>query len=463
MDLELINEILEIIRSDKSKEEIVSALSHYHDYDLANAIPFLNKEERNKLFEILDNQDLSDMFTYLEEPEEYLEGLDTEKVADIIELMDADDAVDILDELDEEERQDIIAKMDEEAVEDITMIKGHDEDMVGSFMTTNFITVKDTFTIPQAMKQLIKEAAENDNIMTLYVVDDLERFVGTISLKDLIIARKEQNLSELIKTSYPFLHADETLNNEVLNKLKEYNLDLIPVLDKDEHVIGVITSADIIEASDEEKAEDYAKLGGLVTSEDLNEPILSSIKKRIPWLILLLFLGLGISMVISTFEAVIVVIPMVVFFQSLIFDMAGNCGTQSLAVTIRVLTEEQVNAKTIRKLMFKELKIGFLNGLILGVVASIVVLLFLFIQGKGIRIGDPFIFLDCFKASLCVGISLIAAMAISSFIGSLIPVFFKKIKIDPAVASGPFITTLNDLVAVMTYYSLAVLFFNIVF
>ena len=208
-----------------------------------------------------------------------------------------------------------------------------------------------------------------------------------------------------------------------------------------------ITAQDVVEAVDDEMGEDYAKLGGLTEQEDLEESTLTSVKKRLPWLIILLFLGIGVSSVVGIFETVVAVLPIVICFQSLILDMAGNVGTQSLAVTIRVLMDENLSAGEKLKLVGKEARVGFSNGMILGVLsfAFIGVYIWLF---KHNPVGYSFMI------SGCVGLALMAAMVISSLVGTLVPMLFHKIKIDPAVASGPLITTVNDLVAVIAYYGL---------
>lgn len=194
--------------------------------------------------------------------------------------------------------------------------------------------------------------------------------------------------------------------------------------------------------------DDYAKLAGLTAEEDLNETTIESMKKRLPWLVILLFLGMGGSSVVGIFETVVAVFPIIICFQSLILDMAGNVGTQSLAVTIRVLMDENLTSKQKFTLVSKEMKVGFFNGLFLGIMT------FIFI-GLYIVVFKNNSLTNAFLISGCVGAALIVAMVISSMVGTLIPMFFHKIKIDPAVASGPLITTLNDLVAIITYYGLA--------
>ena len=238
---------------------------------------------------------------------------------------------------------------------------------------------------------------------------------------------------------------------DCIEDLTDYEEDSIPVLSENGTIAGILTANDIVELVDNAMGDDYAKLAGLTSEEDLHEPTFTSMKKRLPWLIILLFLGMAVSSVVGMFESVVAVLPIVICFQSLVLDMAGNVGTQSLAVTIRVLMDEDLITKKKLSLLIKEMKIGFLNGASLGIMA----LLFL---GIYIHYFKKYIWASAFLISGCVGISLIVAMVISSFVGTIIPMFFHKIHIDPAVASGPLITTVNDLVAVITYYGLAMVF-----
>ena len=310
--------------------------------------------------------------------------------------------------------------------------------------------MKKTLNIRQAMRELIVQAGENDNISTLYIVDENNKFSGAIDLKDLIIARENDDLDDLISYSYPYLLDCEKIS-DCIEKIKDYAEDSLPVLNDKKEIIGILTAQDVIEAVDDEMGEDYAKLAGLTAEEDLRETTKESMKKRLPWLIILLLLGMGVSTVVGSFEAVVAVIPIVICFQSLILDMAGNVGTQSLAVTIRVLMDDELNAKAKLRLVLKEMKVGFCNGLLLGGLAFAFLGLYIFgLKGYALTMA--------FLVSGCVGVSLLLAMVISSLVGTLVPLFFAKIKIDPAVASGPLITTVNDLVAVVTYYGLAWLF-----
>lgn len=444
-------EILAVIRSGAAKEEIYEKLEDYHDNDIAQALEFLTPEERDSLYEVLGPEAVSDIFTYLDDVDTYIEELESDEAADIIESMDADDAVDVLDELEEEKRQEIIELLDPEIKEDIELIDSYDEDEFGSIMTTNFIVISASLTVKQAMRQLIKQAADNDNISKIYTVDDQNRFYGAIDLKELILARQDTLLESLIVTSYPYVYANESIS-QTIEQLRDYSEDSIPVLSpEDKSLIGVITSQDIVEIVESESSEDYAKLAGLTDEVDEKEPLGKSIKKRIPWLMILLVLGVFVSSIAGLFEEVVKELAVIVAFQSLILGMAGNVGTQSLAVTISTITGESLTFKENTKRVLRELFIGFLNGVIIGALSSVAIGFYVYF------LKDSYSFGEAFMTSGCVGLAMCAAMTVSGFMGTFIPLGFKKIGIDPAVASGPLITTINDLVAVVIYYGLAYL------
>lgn len=441
-----LDEILTILRSGADSRTLNDRLSDYHDNDIAEAFEQLNEDERKALYPVLGAERISEIFSYIEDPDEYLRELGIDGAAQVLSLMDSDDAVDAMDDLDLSTRKRLVDLMDDDSSHDVKLIMSYSDDEIGSLMTTNYIVIKNTLNVRQAMQELISQAGENDNISTVYVTNKHDKFFGAIDLKDLIVARADTPLSDIIMLSYPYV-SDHAKIDECIERLKDYAEDSIPVIDGSKRLIGVITAEDLMEASDEELSEDYAKLGGLSEQEDLEESTFVSVKKRLPWLIILLFLGIGVSSIVGIFETVVAILPIVICFQSLILDMAGNVGTQSLAVTIRVLADDQVSGADKLRLVTKEMRIGFFNGLFLGIMA------FMFIGGYiCIFKHNPVHY--AFLISGCVGLSLMVAMVISSLVGTLIPILFNKIKIDPAVASGPLITTVNDLVAVISYYGL---------
>ena len=442
-----VEELLKIIRSDLSKDELLDRLDDYHDNDIAGALEQLSREERQKLYPILGMSRVAEIFVFIEDPEVYLQDFSLEDQARLISDMDSDDAVDILEEMDDSTQEKLVKMLDAEAGRDIKLILSYDEEEIGSVMTTNYIVIHRYLTVRQAMHELIKQAGDNDNISTIYVLDGKDCFYGAIDLKDLIIARERDNLEDIISTSYPYVYDHELISN-CIERIKDYEEDSIPVLSEEGQIVGIVTAQDIIEVVDDEMGDDYAKLAGLTAEEDLKETTVESMKKRLPWLVILLFLGMAVSSVVGVFETVVAVLPIVICFQSLILDMAGNVGTQSLAVTIRVLMDENLTGRQKVGLVFKEMRVGLSNGLFLGFLAFFFIGLYIYFFKNNTL-------LHAFMISGCVGFSLMVAMVISSVVGTLIPMFFHQIKVDPAVASGPLITTVNDLVAVVTYYGLA--------
>ena len=442
-------EIAAIIRSNDSPKTMMARLEDYHENDIAEVMQELSVPERKKFYRVCRTDILSDIFEFIDETEAgvYLNEMDIRKAAAVVSGLDTDTAVDILREVSKEKRSLIINLVDPDIQKEIKLIASFDENEIGSRMTTNCIVIHEDMSVKQAMSELIRQAEENDNISTLFVVDDDNELGGAIDLKELITARSGTPLSDLVATSFPYVYATEQ-TADCIEKLKDYSESIIPVLDESNKLLGVITSQNIIEAVDDEMGEDYARLAGLTAEEDLNESLGQSMKKRMPWLLILLGLGIVVSSVVGAFEKVTAQLTLIAAFQSLILDMAGNAGTQSLAVTIRVLTDENLTFRQKMHLVMKETRVGFFNGALLGSAAFVIVGLYILIfKGRGLVFA--------FAVSGCVGLSLLLAMVISSAVGTLIPLFFKRIGVDPAVASGPLITTVNDLVAVVAFYGMS--------
>ena len=443
------NEIIAVVRGTASPKAALQKLEDYHGNDIAQAMASLTLPERKKLFRICTADMLAEAFEHLEEEDAvaYFNEMDVQKASAVTEKLDAETAVDILHGIEKEKRALIIDALPQDVRRDIRLLASFDEDEIGSKMTTDCVVLRENLSVPEAMAELVRQAEENDNIATIFVVDEDDEFYGAMELRDLITAKKETPLDDLIVTSFPYVYAHESID-DCIEKLKDYSEASVPVLDNGNKFLGIITAQSVIEVVDDEMGEDYAKLAGLTAEEDLKEPLLRSMQKRLPWLFALLGLGILVSTVVGAFEAVVQSLTMIMAFQSLILDMAGNVGTQSLAVTIRVLMDENLTFGQKMHLVLKESRVGFFNGLLLGGISVIFV-------GLYIALFKHKDFLFAFSVSGCIGISLVVAMVISSTVGTLIPLFFKKIKVDPAVASGPLITTINDLVAVVTYYGLS--------
>ena len=439
-------EVVSLIRSDLTPKKMREQIADYHEKDIALALAELTDDERQKLFRLLPMETLVSVLEYAEDIARYFAPLSMRRKVEALSMMEASTAVELLQQLSKLERDSLTDLLTPELRSEIRLLSSFEEDEIGSRMSTNYIEIPENSTIKGAMSELIRQAPENDNMSVLYVVDEEGTFCGAIDLKDLIIAREGTALSDITRVSYPYVYA-KALIDDCLSSLIDYSESSIPVLDNDNKLIGVVTAQDFMEVLDEEFGEDYAKLAGLTAEEDLSEPIIHSVKKRLPWLGILLVLGFVVSATVGLFESVVAQLPVIMSFQSLILGMAGNVGTQSLAVAIRVLMDQQIGGKQLAGLVWKETRVGLFNGLLLGVLSFGAIGGYLCLQGSGPAFA--------FAVSGCLGAAMVLAMLASSLSGTIIPIVFKKLGVDPAVASGPLITTINDLVAVISYYGLA--------
>lgn len=442
-----VQDILKLIRTERDPYFLERALDSYHDHDIADVFPLLSSPEWKRLASLLPAPYLADLMEYVDDKESLFEVLPAERAAAILTQMEPDEAVDFLKETQSAQKEAWVAHLDEATRQKLTRLAAYDEDTIASRMTTNFVAVEEGLDVPSVMRTVVREAADHDEIAVIYALNDRAQFAGAFSLKDLIIARRDTPLNEIIVRGYPYVYASEKIS-DCLQLIEEYSEASIPVLSPDHRILGVVTANDVAQLLDDEMGEDYAKLGGLSAEEDLDEPLKTSIKKRLPWLILLLGLGLVVSSVVSLYENVVAKLTLIMAFQSMILDMSGNVGTQSLAVTIRVLMDEELKPGDKWRLIRKEGGAGFFNGLILGCIAVLGIGFYIY----AVKSYDA---LTAFGISSCIGLSLVLAMFISSLVGTVVPMGFKKIHIDPAVASGPLITTVTDLVGVVTYYTLA--------
>lgn len=443
-------ELLDILRSKVSPKILQEKVLEYHENDVAAVLEKLTKEERTRCYLFFEPERLSDVFEYLKDAVPYFCELPLKKRAAVLEHMDADAAVAVLRKISRQERSTLIDLINDEAKRDIALLSSFEEGEIGSRMTTNFIRITENLSVRQAMHELSEQVNGHDHISTIYVVDEKGIFYGVIRLKDLIMARENTPLENLILTTYPYVYAQETVE-ECLERLKEYSEDSIPVLGNHNRMLGVITSQRIIEMTDEEMKEDYVKLAGLTSKEESGESVLDSIRKRLPWLLILLGFGIVVSLIVGFVEPVVSELTIIICFQSLILDMAGNASTQSLGVMIRALIDEAPGRKERMRLVFKEVRIGVLNGMILGMISFAAI-------GGYIYFFKDRTLMFSFAVSGCVGAALALAIMFSALIGTLFPLLFKKLDVDPAVLSAPLITTINNLAAVVVYYSLTWIF-----
>lgn len=440
---ELLFELLENKEYEKFRQEFLEL----HSYDQATFFLSLEEEQRVTLYHFLSPEEMATVFENVEQPEDNYQDvmaeMTPEYAASMLANMYVDDAVDVLNELDKDQVASYLTIMDKEAATEIKELLHYEEYTAGSIMTTEFIAISSNQTVKSAMAILKREAPDAETIYYIYVVDEDERLVGVISLRDLIISDDDTMIAEVMSDRVVSVSVGED-QEEVARKMRDYNFLAMPVVDFQDHLLGIITVDDIVDVIDEEASDDYSKLAGVSDVDTLDYNPLTSAKKRLPWLIILLFLGMMTASLIGRFEATLDQVPVLAAFIPLIAGMAGNTGTQALAVAVRGIAKGEIAQQSILKILGRELGTGLITGSSSGVVATVMIYLWK---------GD-------FYVALLVGFSIFISLIIATLAGAVIPLLMHKVKIDPAVASGPFITTINDIISTLIYFGFATLFLS---
>ncbi|WP_246860949.1 magnesium transporter [Bacillus sp. REN3] len=418
-----------------------------HPYDQAEFFSGLDDKLRAKVYSYLSPKEMADIFENLETDEEdfkeALAQMNPAYAADMLSEMYADDAVDVLNELDKDQVVSYLTIMDEEAAQEIKDLLHYEEYTAGSIMTTEFISISANQTVRSAMYILKKEAPEAETIYYLFVVDEEKRLAGVISLRDLIVSDDDTMISEIMNERVVSVSVGED-QEEVARKMRDYNFLALPVVDFQNHLLGIITVDDIIDVMEEEASDDYSKLAGIADVDKVDKNPISAAKKRLPWLIILLFLGMFTASLIGRFEETLNQVAILAVFIPLIAGMAGNTGTQALAVAVRGIATGDLEKESKWAIILREAGTGMITGAICGFLVTFIVY---FWQG------------DFFLGAL-VGVSIFITLIVATLAGSLVPLLMHRLNIDPAVASGPFITTINDIISILIYFGIATAFMS---
>ncbi|MTW87231.1 magnesium transporter [Virgibacillus dakarensis] len=431
--------VLENEQIDMFREEFLDM----HPYDQGKFFMDQPKELRMQIYTYLSPEETAEIMENieLEDTEAFFSEMDPRFAAMVFADMATDDAVDILNELEKDKVASFLTIMDQEAAGEIKQLLHYEEKTAGSIMTTEFIALYKTQTTKEAMLDLKKEAPDAETIYYLYVVDEDKRLVGVLSLRDLIIADEDTLIGDVM--SEKVVSVSVALDQEeVAQMIRDYDFLAVPVVDFQQHLLGIITVDDILDVMDEEASDDYSKLAGVSDVDRPTESAIHSAKKRLPWLIILLFLGMLTASLIGRFEDTLSKVTILAAFIPVIAGMSGNTGTQALAVAVRGIATGEYGQSGKLKLIMREASTGLITGSCCGVVITIVIYLWK---------GDIFL-------GLLVGISILATLTVATIAGALIPMVMDRLKIDPAVASGPFITTINDLISILIYFGLATAF-----
>ena len=425
-----------------NKDLLKVYLEDVHAHDLSELFFDLTEEERLKVYAVISDEKLADLVSYMdsEKAADILSEFDLKKQKQLVEMMEPDDAADIIQELEDDEQEDLLAELGDEA--DVVQLIQYDEDETGSAMTNQIIVLTPDMDVKQATKLVIKEAADVETISTLFVIDDENHFLGIVPLKKLLKAKTPMPVKDIVEESHYVLDKDPIILT--VQAMNNYEINEMPVCNLNRELLGMITVDDALDIYEEEAQEDFEKLAGLPETRD-SHPFKTAFH-RLPWLIALLAFAIPVAMITSLFEDVLTTVAILIIFQPLISASAGNVATQTLAVTLRMFN---TNEKGLVKNSFREILTGLMNGFVIGCIA--------FGMTFVVSLLNTSLTTQPLLISFIVGLSLWITVFIAPILAILIPLTIKALKFDPAVASGPFITTIIDVTTLIIYFGLATL------
>ena len=443
MQFKISSELLDQVKayiSAKDDAALKELLVDLHHADVAEILDEVNTEEAAYLVLLLDSEQTSEAIMELDEDvrEKLLDNLTPEEIADEVEEMDTDDAVDVIAELDEKIQQQVIAQIeDEEHKADIQEMLQYDENSAGGLMAKELVRVKETWTVAGCVREMRRQAEEVTRVHSVYVVNKEDQLIGRLSLKDLLTSDTKAKISEIYIPNVDYVSVNDPAE-DVAKLMQKYDLEAIPVVDDNKVLQGRVTIDDIVDFIKEEAEKDYQLAAGISQDVEADDSILTLTRARLPWLFLGLVGGVGAATIMGGFEDVLESYALLFFYTPLIAAMAGNVGVQSSAIIVQGLANDDVKG-SIGNRLIKEMMLAALNGLLLGLA------LFTF---TALWYGDT-------RAAIAISISLFAVIVMAGIIGTFIPLFLDKRGIDPAIATGPFITTSNDIFGILIYFWIA--------
>ncbi|MFY0712318.1 magnesium transporter [Seonamhaeicola sp. NFXS20] len=448
---EVTEDLLEQVKTlveEQNNKELQTLLKEFHYADIAEILDELNLEEAIYVIKLLDSETTSDILMELDEDtrEKVLKNLSAKEIAEEVEELDTDDAADMIAELPESRRHEVISKIeDEEHKEEIKELLKYEEGTAGALMAKELVKVYETWTVAGCLRRIRGQAKEVTRVHSIYVVTKEEKLIGRLSLKDLIVAKSDQKIADIYISNVDYVNVNEDAE-EIAKIMAKYDLEAIPVVESDENkvLLGRITIDDIVDVLKEEAERDYQMAAGITADVDSDDSIFELTRARLPWLFLGLIGGVGSFLIMEGFHEAFKEYAVLFFFTPLIAAMAGNVGVQSSAIIVQGLANDDVKGSVNSRLL-KEMLLAMLNGIILAA------FLFIFVWIYGGEINK----------ALAVSVSLVAVIIIAGLIGTFVPLFLDKRGIDPAIATGPFITTSNDILGILLYFSIAKLILGI--
>ncbi len=444
LDEGLIHDVKTLIEGDDS-QGLRRLIDDARPADVADLIEHLNPDERLFVFKLLEPEGAGEVLVEIEPPvqDRILKDLDNQAISEIVEELDSDDAADLVGDLPAKRAKKIIETVGDEAFGELEKLLPFPEDTAGGIMALEYVAVKADATVQDAIESVREKREEVESLYYLWVVNVSEVLVGVISLKDLVLEPGVRKVSEIMNREVISVHVN-TDQEEVVRLVKKYDLVNIPVVDESHRLLGRITHDDIIDVIEEETDEDISRMAGVIDEEIAEESALKISRARLPWLIAGLFGGLLAAVVINKFESSLEKVIALSFFFPVIMAMGGNTGIQAATVVVRGLATGDISLMNIWKRLRMELRVAMMNGVICGTVLGMIVSFWLSDYGLG----------------AVVALSAILIIISSGFIGSAVPLVLNKSNIDPALATGPFVTTLNDVLSLIIYLGLVTLFLD---
>ena len=438
---EIIQEIGQLISSKKNKD-IKKIVDEIHYADLAEIINELEFEQRIYLIKLIDSDKTSDVLTEVDEDvrDKILETLSVKEIAGEIKELDSDDAVDILSDLPDEKQEKVISFIkDESKTENIRELLNYEEDTAGGLMAKELISVSENWSVLKCLREIRKQAKDITRVHSIYVLNSKKVLIGRLSLKDLITSPSKSKIQEIYIPKVDYVYVNDSAD-EVAKLMSKYDLEAIPVVNNKIELLGRITIDDIVDFIKDEAEEDYRLAAGISNDVEADDSIFELTKARLPWLILGLFGGLGSVFILESFESIMATkeLRALFFYTPLIAAMAGNVGVQSSAIVVQGLANDVIKGSLISRLL-KEIGLTMINGLIL----SLILVVF------GLIINQPF------DMSIAISSSMILVIIVAALIGTSVPIILNKFGIDPAIATGPFITTGNDVIGILLFFYIA--------
>tara|TARA_R110002049_G_scaffold65035_1_gene170991 strand:- start:129810 stop:131183 length:1374 start_codon:yes stop_codon:yes gene_type:complete len=437
---DLIKQVENLIETNDNKT-LQKLLKDFHYADIAEILDELNLEEAMYVIKLLDSETTSDILMELDEDnrEKVLRNLSAKEIAEEIEELDTDDAADIIAELSEERQKEVISHIeDEEHKAEIKELLAYDEDSAGGLMAKELVKVYETWTVAGCLRRIRGQAKDVTRVHSIYVVNKQNKLVGRLSLKDLIVAKSDQKIADIYISSVDFVNVHDDAE-DVAKVMAKYDLEAIPVVDDNQILLGRITIDDIVDVMKEEAEKDYQLAAGITSDVEADDSIFELTKARLPWLLIGMFGGIGAASIINGFTDAMGDFLILLSFVPLIQATAGNVGVQSSAIVVQGLANDSIDGNVLKRL-FKEFLLGLVNGVAIALIAIII---------------SHFLFKTPYNVSITIGIALIAVIVMAAIIGTFVPIFLDKRGIDPAVATGPFITTSNDVFGILIYFLIA--------